>query len=285
MKIFGFQFVNSYGSFFYVAFFASKPEFNKEACESPNGCCGIHGCMYSLGLNLLIIFGTRLAMGNIMEIAIPYITDLLKRGVSCVTRTVTSKKDTRTRPEREMSLNPYDTSAQVTADFSEVAIQMGYQTLFACALPSASTLALVSNIIDIRGGAWQLLRMTQRPNPMMVEDIGAFQTIFTVIAIVSVVTNALLIRFTMSTLNSWGEYVFCYTIVLSSFLVHDVSLCLSLIHLLLPVSIILYEMTSNHHPPLSTNHLSTQYSLTDCYLTGTTSGGCLWDSSGGCSPS
>ena len=39
----------------------------------------------------------------------------------------------------------------------------------------------------------------------MVEDIGAFQSIFTILAACSVVTNACLIRFTMNTLNSWGS--------------------------------------------------------------------------------
>jgi ribosomal protein S25 len=39
-------------------------------------------------------------------------------------------------------------------------------------------------------------------------------------------------------LNKTDKYVFCYTIVLPSFLVFDVSVCLSLIHLLSPTCII-----------------------------------------------
>lgn len=205
MKVFGFQFINSYASFFYVAFFASHRQFNMEACDSPNGCCGISGCMYSLGLNLIIIFGTRLISGNITELVVPWAMDLVNRGVSCVVQSVTSS-DPLTRPEKEMSLTPFDSSEAVTAEFSEVAIQMGYQTLFACALPAASTLALVSNVVEIRGDAWKLLRLHQRPVPQMVEDIGSFQTIFTILAGCSVITNSLLVRFTMNTLNSWGSY-------------------------------------------------------------------------------
>lgn len=49
-KIFAFQFINSYASFFYIAFVAYHVE------ESG---CGPNGCMYSLGKNLAIIFATR----------------------------------------------------------------------------------------------------------------------------------------------------------------------------------------------------------------------------------
>jgi valyl-tRNA synthetase len=51
-------------------------------------------------------------------------------------------------------------------------------------------------------------------------------------------------------LETIDQYVFCYTIVLASFLVCDVSL--SLIHLLPPAcshSPTPHDMTSNHHPP------------------------------------
>ncbi len=195
MKVFCFQFINSYASFFYVAFFASNELFNKEACRK-GLCCGRHGCMYSLGLNLIIIFGTRLVSGNITELLVPWITNKIFSG---------SDDDSLTRPEKEMKLSPFSSSEAVTAEFTEVAIQMGYQTLFACALPAASTFALVSNVAEIRGDAWKLLRSHQRPTPQMVEDIGAFQTIFTILAVCSVITNACLIRFTMSTLNSWGD--------------------------------------------------------------------------------
>ena len=62
-KIFLFQFVNSYASFFYLAFIA----------ESMGDCSG-SGCMSSLTINLATIFGTRLVVGNIMELLIPYLS-------------------------------------------------------------------------------------------------------------------------------------------------------------------------------------------------------------------
>jgi hypothetical protein len=66
-KIFLFQFVNSYASFFYLAFIA----------ESMGDCHGA-ACMSGLTINLATIFGTRLLVGNIMELLIPYLSYLYK---------------------------------------------------------------------------------------------------------------------------------------------------------------------------------------------------------------
>jgi hypothetical protein len=48
-------------------------------------------------------------------------------------------------------------------DYSEIAIQFGYNALFASALPIASTFAFVSNIVEIKGDSWKLLNLYQRP--------------------------------------------------------------------------------------------------------------------------
>lgn len=201
-KTFAFQFVNSYASFFYVGFFAEHIQFNKIACESEFGCCGIYGCMYALGINLAVIFGTRLATGIVTTVVLPWVIKQGKRCMGCCSRVV-MHQEVPTRPEKEFELARIDPSSEITANFSETAIQMGYQCLFAAALPVASTFALVSNLIDVKGKAWQLLRLFQRPRPMMVEDIGAFQGIFTAIAACSVITNMSLVKFTMTTLDSW----------------------------------------------------------------------------------
>ncbi len=232
-KTFAFQFVNSYASFFYVGVFAEHHQFNQIACESEFGCCGIYGCMYALGLNLAVIFGTRLATGNLLELAIPWVTKQAKRCVSCFS-SVVMHEETPTRPEQEFALNRIDPSAQITADFSETAIQMGYQCLFAAALPVASTFALLSNLVEVKGDAWKLLRLCQRPKPMMVEDIGAFQGIFTAIAACSVITNMSLVKFTMTTLDSWpidvawwvymsSQWVLFFLMAAASWLVQDQS--------------------------------------------------------------
>lgn len=60
-KIFLFQFVNSYASFFYLAFIAQSL-----------GDCPVTGCMGTLATNLAIIFGARVVVGQFKQNVMPY---------------------------------------------------------------------------------------------------------------------------------------------------------------------------------------------------------------------
>lgn len=59
-------------------------------------------------------------------------------------------------------------------DYAEVAIQFGYTALFVSALPFAAAFALISNIVEIKGDAYKLLNLHQRPVPKGCEDIGTW---------------------------------------------------------------------------------------------------------------
>jgi hypothetical protein len=92
VKIFVFQFVNSYASFFYLAFVAEA-----------FGDCPSDGCMSTLAINLAIIFGSRLVSGNIVELLIPYVLFQFKyRDVMKKTKEIGEMS----RPEKEFLLDP-----------------------------------------------------------------------------------------------------------------------------------------------------------------------------------
>lgn len=95
-------------------------------------------------------------------------------------------------------------------DYADVAIQFGYTALFVSALPMAATFAFVSNICNIRGNGWKLLNLYQRPIPKGAEDIGTWQIIFLLLAIVAVVTNAGLTCFTMDVFDHGFSVQFKY---------------------------------------------------------------------------
>jgi hypothetical protein len=197
-KIFAFQFVNSYSSFFYVAYFANQLE---------DGGCGAKGCMFQLGTNLAIIFGSRVVTAQVTQLLIPFLTLTSKDAMNdkeAINMGANAKPES--RPESEFELNPYNTSEQVITDYSETAINFGYQCLFVSSLPATSCLALISNIVETKGDAWRMSRLHQRPVPLMAEDIGSFQMIFQAIAMSAVITNASLLKFTMTCLNSLTQY-------------------------------------------------------------------------------
>lgn len=75
-------------------------------------------------------------------------------------------------------------------------IQFGFVTLFVASFPLAPLLALVNNILEIRVDAWKLTTQYRRMVPEKAQDIGAWQPIMQGIAILAVVTNAMIIAFT-----------------------------------------------------------------------------------------
>lgn len=97
----------------------------------------------------------------------------------------------------------YDVMQSSLTDYAEIAIQFGYNALFVSALPIASAFAFVANVMEIKGDAWKLLTVFQRPVPSGAEDIGTWQLIFTMLAAAAVITNAGLAVFTMSTFDKY----------------------------------------------------------------------------------
>ncbi|GAB1299770.1 Anoctamin-6 [Apodemus speciosus] len=73
---------------------------------------------------------------------------------------------------------------------------MGRLGLFYEYLEMTPLLALVNNILEIRVDAWKLTTQFRRMVPEKAQDIGAWQPIMQGIAILAVVTNAMIIAFT-----------------------------------------------------------------------------------------
>lgn len=89
LKIFLFQFVNSYASFFYLAFVAKTM-----------GDCPETGCMGALGTNLAIVFGARIVVAQLKQNVIPYFK--YKRRVE---KSLELAQGKMTRPEKELQLD------------------------------------------------------------------------------------------------------------------------------------------------------------------------------------
>lgn len=158
--------------------------------------------MEPLAVNLAIIFGSRLITGNFLELLLPYLSYQFKYNAELVTR-----GGKMSRPEREHLLDPYDSRKSSLIDYAEVAIQFGYNAIFATALPASAAFALISNVVEIKGDAWKLLKLYQRPIPASAEDIGMWQTIFLLISIAAVITNAGITVFTMDVLDIYPDNI------------------------------------------------------------------------------
>ncbi len=72
-------------------------------------------------------------------------------------------------------------------------IQFGYVTLFSSAYPLAGFWALLNNVWEIRGDAFKLCYVHQRPFGQRVADIGTWQTAMELMGVVGVIVNCALI--------------------------------------------------------------------------------------------
>ncbi|NWV11140.1 ANO6 protein, partial [Ptilonorhynchus violaceus] len=194
-KMFLFQFVNYYSSCFYIAFFKGKfvghpgnpvywlGKYRNEECDPG-------GCLLELTTQLAIIVGGKAIWNNIQEVLLPLIKNLIGR-YSAAAR---SEKVV-PRWEHDYHLQPIG-KLGLFYEYLEMVIQFGFVTLFVASFPLAPLLALINNMLEIRLDAWKLTTQFRRMVPQKAQDIGAWQPILQGIAILAVVTNAMIIAFT-----------------------------------------------------------------------------------------
>ncbi|NWI04495.1 ANO6 protein, partial [Tichodroma muraria] len=194
-KMFLFQFVNYYSSCFYIAFFKGKfvghpgspvywlGKYRNEECDPG-------GCLLELTTQLAIIVGGKAIWNNIQEVLLPLAKNLIGR-YSAAAR---SEKVV-PRWEHDYHLQPIG-KLGLFYEYLEMVIQFGFVTLFVASFPLAPLLALINNMLEIRLDAWKLTTQFRRMVPQKAQDIGAWQPILQGIAILAVVTNAMIIAFT-----------------------------------------------------------------------------------------
>ena len=152
VKLFIFQFVNSYASFFYIAFVASYLPSPDGTPSNYLGQCGAPNCMTPLSLNLAILFGTRLTLTNAMDIIIPYIMYILK----VRTETEGIPKDMELSPaEKDYMLMQYDGKIQGILGYADFAVQFGFSLLFITALPIATFISLICTYFKLKFEMWK----------------------------------------------------------------------------------------------------------------------------------
>ncbi|CAE7667975.1 ANO7 [Symbiodinium microadriaticum] len=196
-KLYLFQFVNSYASFFYVAFIASSIPSETSA----HGDCGASTCMIPLGLNLAIIFGVQEAVTITTDGIIPY---LLHRYRSFRLKEYAQEEfGQQDLPQisKEFLLDGYDILKGALGEYAEMAVQFGYILLFATALPIAPLMGLATCLLESKADTFKFLFLKRRPRMKGAEDIGMWQTIFTLTASAAIVTNAAIAVFTMDIFN------------------------------------------------------------------------------------
>mmetsp|Transcript_20422 Transcript_20422/g.69393 ORF Transcript_20422/g.69393 Transcript_20422/m.69393 type:complete len:748 (+) Transcript_20422:84-2327(+) len=191
-KVFVFQFVNSYAALFYIAFIKAGVD----------GC--IVNCMVELSQGLGTIFLTRLAVGNLTEVGVPYVMGKIKekKELQGVADDEYAKEPT--EAEKQFLMAEYDVLLGSFKDYAELMIQHGYGTLFVAAYPLAMLVSFFATWVEVRVDAWKLCQQCRRVEPRTAEDIGTWYTILELLSTIAVITNSALVVFTGDNFESLG---------------------------------------------------------------------------------
>lgn len=185
------------------------------------------GCMRELETQMVSLVLTKATLGQVMEIALPWITSRVKqwqaRWRSRKSRALPAARARSGADSHDASAEASDSSSQCSKhdelvvcsarnryvyesklgkyhstmeDYSELVIQFGFLVLFGVAFPLASVINIVNNMLEVRTDAYKILVLSQRVDADDAADIGAWYAILEVLNVLSVWTNVALLVFT-----------------------------------------------------------------------------------------
>ncbi|KAK0052977.1 anoctamin-3, partial [Biomphalaria pfeifferi] len=203
IKLFAFQFVNSYASCFYVAFLRGNGSLFKDryvdTCEG--------SCMAQLSFQILTLMIVKPFPKFFKDIGLPLLKKIWQRlrRLCCQKNQVELTEENCDQQNQELFLDRErlkpDLDDFTMGEYTEKVILYGFLMLFACSFPLAPLMAIVICLIDIRVDAKRLLYLFRRPIAHIAEDIGMWYNILNFVNFVGVLTNAFIIAFT----SSWGS--------------------------------------------------------------------------------
>ena len=203
LKVFAFQFVNSFNSLVYIAFAKGYTEGCLITDDNGDIKKGTN-CMNELYTQLISIFIVSYVK-NLVEIGVPYIKYQMKkrRKAKAKVDVVHKDKDVRDKVETQLYLEYYVTTDKdgTIDDYMELAIQFGYLTLFAIAFPLSTSLAFVGLWFEMQTDKLKLLHLVRRPIPLSSKDIGTWLGIFSTVSVLAIFSNTALFCFTANTFD------------------------------------------------------------------------------------
>ncbi len=201
LKIYVLQFVNYYGSIFYVAFFKGQligypGDYNRILGYRQEE-CSPGGCLMELCVQMGIIFVGKQFVMSIVEYYLPMVWKIYNslQMAKSQHKFERGKKGKSPQWVRDFKLAEWGHQG-LFYEYLEMVIQYGFVTIFVSAFPLAPFFALINNLFELRLDAKKLLVHHRRPVAVRVKDIGVWLQIMEALGRISVLTNALIIAFT-----------------------------------------------------------------------------------------
>ncbi|XP_048581541.1 uncharacterized protein LOC116618940 [Nematostella vectensis] len=202
VKMFLFQAVNMYSSFFYIAFFKTSlisgiPGNYRRIADTRIQGCDPSGCLMELCIQLAILLGGKQFHNQLKEILIPTLKRLWNDRSHRKMSELLPTEETTTSPQWELDqLLTEEPEFRIFEEYLEMVLQFGFVTMFVAAFPLAPLLALLNNILEIRSDAINFVVNYRRPTAERAQNIGAWLGVLQSVSIVAVVLNSFVIAFT-----------------------------------------------------------------------------------------
>jgi len=189
LKMATFQVLNSFLPLYFLAFW--RPHLKHGGCNGKGGTGD--ACIRALGQQLLSLYLSQIIVSKLTEQLIPIVMNRYQRWAE--SRGKEFKGREFSAAELELMLTPTDPDLFHVTIMTSNVIEFGYVTLFVFAFPLAPLLSYLNGIVSLRSTAHVLMYRQQRVIPHSADGIGSFNTVFDILAKISVVTNAALIVF------------------------------------------------------------------------------------------
>ncbi|PVD35218.1 hypothetical protein C0Q70_06499 [Pomacea canaliculata] len=217
-KLFAFQFVNSYASCYYIAFFRGRFSSLGLLGDSKydDSCEG--SCMAQLSFQILVLMLMKPLPKFIKDVVIVGVIKLLRKHPNwCLcfqskcpcwrsSNQINDLEAPKIIANTHLQFIQHEHKKPTLGDFTfdeymEKILQYGFLMLFATSFPLAPLLALLTNLFDLRVDALRLLWWYRRPVAYVAQDIGMWYDILLFVNFCGVVSNAFIVAFT----SHWGS--------------------------------------------------------------------------------
>ncbi|EGG22726.1 hypothetical protein DFA_04856 [Cavenderia fasciculata] len=214
VKLFLFQFVNTFSGLFYIGFVKDNVELwgdkgLEDTCSYSNRLPGLwKGCVTDLEFQIFSIILVNFFSGIFTELILPKLIVYVNKIKG---HTKFSKKSS-LPCEEQFYLPKFDTFDE----FNEIIIQFALISMFAGVLPFSPLLALINNIFENKIDAYKLCYSHRRPTYKGSNGIGHWYRFLVLIGVFSVITNSLFIGFSFPTLLKFTNdpYTILWTVVI-----------------------------------------------------------------------
>ncbi|XP_038674719.1 anoctamin-7-like isoform X1 [Scyliorhinus canicula] len=234
IKLFAFEFANNYSSLFYIAFLRTNNEqfFTSIGLPGLEDNCGeLNNCMTELCFQVLTLMITKPLPKFINDVIVPWLKKLMNRFCNGRKKCLSQRNCSKVDENILRDYNKLDLGDFTLEEYTEKAIQYGFQVLFAVSFPLGPLIFFLTIFFDIHVDANRLLSMYKRPIAHMAQDIGHWFTILDLINNIAVVTNGCLIAFTA---DFGKEKPFHEKLIILIVFEHAVFVCKYLLSSLIP---------------------------------------------------